>query len=103
MSIVAGVISFKAKPGRGAELAKTIAAALPDVEKEAGTPLWLVLRSNADPEIVFLVDLFQGAESRNAHMSGDAAKLIFATVPDLLAEHPSMHPADLIAVKGFAV
>lgn len=101
MSIVAGVISFKAKSGHGLELAKTISAALPHVLKEEGTPLWLLLHSNADPDTVFLVDLFQGDESRNAHMTGDAAKLIFATVPDLLAEQPSMHPSDLIAAKGF--
>ncbi|MDE1175606.1 MAG: hypothetical protein PW789_03270 [Edaphobacter sp.] len=101
MSIVAGVISFKAKPNRGSELANLIAAALPHVQEEPGTPLWLVLRSNADPETVFLVDLFQNAESRSAHMTGDAAKLIFATAPELLAEEPVMHPSDLIAAKGF--
>lgn len=99
MTTVAGIILFKAKPGQGAEVASLIAAALPAVEKESGTPLWLVLRSNADPDSVFLVDLFSGPESRDAHMSGEAAKLIFATVPPLLMSDPAIHPADLIASK----
>jgi len=49
---------------------------------------------------VFLVDLFVGAGGRDAHMKGEAAKLIFATVPRLLEGPPVVHPADLIASKG---
>ncbi len=47
MSNVAGVISFKAKPGQGEEVARLIANALPHVEQEPGTLTWLVLRSDA--------------------------------------------------------
>ncbi len=100
MGTVAGVIEFKAKAGQGGEVARLIAAALPHVQKESETPLWLVLRSNADPDSVFLVDLFVGAGGRDAHMKGEAAKLIFATVPRLLEGPPVVHPADLIASKG---
>lgn len=100
MPTVAGVIPFKAKAGQGYEVARLIAAALPHVERENGTPLWLVLQSNADPDTVFLVDLFSDAAGRDAHMSGEAAKQIFATVPPLLAEKPQIHPSDLIAQKG---
>jgi quinol monooxygenase YgiN len=100
MDAVAGVIPFKAKPGQGAEVARLIAAALPHVEAESGTPLWLVLRSNADADTVFLVDLFSGPNGRDAHMKGEAAKLIFATVPPLLEAEPVIHPADVVARKG---
>jgi quinol monooxygenase YgiN len=100
MGTVAGVIQFKAKAGQGSEVARLIAAALPHVEQERDTPLWLVLRSNADPDTVFLADLFTGAAGRDAHMQGEAAKLIFATVPPLLEGPPVIHPADLIASKG---
>jgi quinol monooxygenase YgiN len=100
MSTVAGVIAFKAKQGEGSEVARLIAAALPHVERESGTPLWVVLQSNADPDTIFLVDLFRDAADRDIHMSGEAAKQIFATVPQLLSEEPRIHPADLIAHKG---
>lgn len=100
MSDIAGVIPFKAKPGKGAEVAEALAAALPHVEKEKGTPLWLILRSEAEPDNVFLVDLFTSEDARAAHMTGDAAKLIFATVPPLLAEEPTIHPSKLITNKG---
>ncbi|MBA2125192.1 antibiotic biosynthesis monooxygenase [Hyphomicrobium methylovorum] len=100
METVAGVIPFKAKVGQGETVARLIAAALPHVENEPGTPLWLVLRSNTDPDMIFLVDLFSGTAGRDAHMTGEAAKLIFATVPPYLEAAPEIHPADVIASKG---
>jgi len=100
MSTVAGVIPFKAKSGQGEKVASLIAAALPHVENEPATPLWLVLRSAADPDLIFLVDLFSNAAGRDAHLAGEAAKLIFATVPEHLESDPVIHPADLIAAKG---
>jgi quinol monooxygenase YgiN len=62
--------------------------------------VWLVLRSNTDPDAVFLVDLFSDTGGRDAHRRGKAATLIFATVPALLAGDPAIHPADLVARKG---
>ncbi len=100
MTTVAGVISFKARPGQGNEVARHIAAALPYVEAEPGTPLWLVLRSSADADTVFLVDLFTDPAARDAHMTGEAAKLIFAVLPPLLEGNPVIHPADVIVRKG---
>jgi quinol monooxygenase YgiN len=102
MTRIAGVVVFKAKPGLGEEAAKRIAAALPAVEAEAGTTLWLVLRSNASADTIFLVDLFDSAGSLNAHMSGRAASQIFATVPELLAAEPKLHPSAVIASKPAA-
>ena len=99
MTTVAGVIIFRAKPGLGEEVANRIAAALPAVEAEKGTTLWLVLRSNANADTVFLVDLFDGAGSLNALMTGEAAKLIFANVPALLIGEPELHPSSVIAAK----
>lgn len=100
MTTVAGVISFKAKPGQGAEAARLISAALPHVQAEEGTPLWLVLRSSIEPDTVFLVDLFTDAAAREAHMTGAAATQIFATLPAQLTEDPQIHPADVVARKG---
>ena len=99
MTRVAGVVVFKAKPGLGEEAAKRIAAALPAVEAQAGTTLWLVLRSNVDADKIFLVDLFESEGSLNAHMSGSAASQIFGTVPELLATEPELHPSTVIASK----
>lgn len=65
MTRIAGVVVFKAKPGLGEEVANRIAAALPAVEAETGTTLWLVLRSNTDADTIFLVDLFDSEASLN--------------------------------------
>jgi quinol monooxygenase YgiN len=102
MTRTAGAVVFKAKPGLGEEAAKRIAATLPAVEAEAGTTLWLVLKSNADADTIFLVDLFDSEVSLNAHMSGGAAGQIFATVPELLTSEPELHPSAVIASKPAA-
>ncbi len=102
MTRVAGVVVFKARPGLGDEAAKRIAAVLPAVEAEAGTTLWLVLRSDTDTDKIFLVDLFDSQASLGAHMSGRAAGQIFATVPKLLAAEPELHPSAVIASKPAA-
>ncbi|MGK1718735.1 hypothetical protein ACR92I_26660 [Klebsiella pneumoniae] len=52
MSTTAGLISFKAREGKGAEVAERIAAALPHVNAEEGTTHWLVIRSETSPETV---------------------------------------------------
>jgi hypothetical protein len=54
---------------------------------------------NADPDMVFLVDVFADAASRDAHMAGAAAKQIMDTVPAHLREPRSSslgsrHPQD---------
>lgn len=100
MANVAGLIPFKAKPGQGDQVARLISAARPHVEKEPGTLTWLVLRSNADPDMVFLVDVFADAASRDAHMAGAAAKQIMDTVPAHLREPLEVHPSDLVIRKG---
>lgn len=100
MNTVAGVVVFKARTGQGGQVAQEIAAALPAVQAEDGTPLWLLLQSNADPDTVFLVDLFNGVSGRDAHMQGKAAALIFEKVPPLLASAPEVHPSDVIVSKG---
>lgn len=100
MGTPSGLITFKAKKGKGAVVAERIAAALPHVNAEEGTTHWLVIQSESDPDAVFLVDLFNSPQARDAHMTGDAAQQIFATVPELLAEAPHIHPAALIASKG---
>ncbi|GAB4069073.1 antibiotic biosynthesis monooxygenase [Ancylobacter sonchi] len=102
MTRIAGVVVFKAKPDLGEEVAKRIAAALPAVEAEAGTRLWLVLRSNTDTDNIFLVDLFDSEASLDAHMSGRAANQIFATVPELLVAEPELHPSAIVASKPAA-
>lgn len=99
MTRVAGVIIFQAKPGMGEETAMKIAAVQPEVEAEPGTTQWLVLRSNTNPDSIFLVDLFDSETSLNAHMAGQAASQIFATVPELLAAEPELHPSVIIAGK----
>ncbi|MEK1932486.1 MAG: antibiotic biosynthesis monooxygenase [Pararhizobium sp.] len=99
MTRIAGVVVFKAKPGLGEEVTKRIAAVLPAVEEEPGTRLWLLLRSNASADTIFLVDLFDSEGSLNSHMKGNAASQIFATVPELLAAEPELYPSAVIASK----
>lgn len=55
--------------------------------------LWRVLRSHADEDRIFLVDLFDGGQSLAAHINGDAAGLIFAPSPNGLPGTSNSIPA----------
>lgn len=100
MSKVAAVVTFKAQPGKGAEVARLVGAALPEAIKETPMPLWLVLHSEANPDIVHIVDVFADAAGRDNHLRDTTAAQIIATVPPHLAAPLDIAPMRLIAAKG---
>ncbi len=94
------MVRFKTKPDTAEQFKAILEQALEHVEAEAGTRPWLTLRSEQDPTEFYLVDLFDDEAARNAHLSGEAAKLILGTGGALLAEEPSPVPATLVAGKA---
>lgn len=100
MSRVAAVVTFKAQPGKGAEVARLVGAALPHALNEKPMPLWLVLHSETDPDIVHIVDVFDDVAGRDNHLRDQTAAQIIATVPPHLAAPLDIAPMRLIAAKG---
>lgn len=100
MTRVAAIVTFKAQPGKGAEVARLVGAALPQALNETPMPLWLVLHSETDPDIVHIVDVFVDREGRDNHLRDATAAQIIATVPPHLAAPLDIAPMQLIAAKG---
>lgn len=98
----AGIVRFTAQPGKGAEVAALVAAALPEALTETGMPVWTVLHSHQEPDVVYIIDIFRTPEDRSAHLSLQTAARIVPSISPLLALPPSVGSADLLASKGLS-
>jgi quinol monooxygenase YgiN len=97
VSNVGLVVRLVAKSGKEEELAAFLAGAEPLARAEAFTPVWFALRTGKD--VFWIVDTFANAADRQRHVDGEIAKALFAKAPDLLAEPPSIHQADVLGEK----
>lgn len=100
MTQVAAIVTFKAHPGKGPEVARLIADALPQAMNETPMLVWLVLHSETNPDIVHIVDVFVDKAGRDNHLRDATAAQIIATVPQHLAEPLDIAPMQLVAAKG---
>jgi quinol monooxygenase YgiN len=94
---VALVVKLTAKAGMEAELAEFLTGALSLANDEAGTEVWMALRS--DQSTFWIVDAFPGDAERKAHLEGPIAEALFANADRLLDAAPEVHPADVLAIK----
>jgi quinol monooxygenase YgiN len=46
-----------------------------------------------------IFDTFQNKEGRNAHVSGEVAKALFARAEELFVKAPEINPVDILAEK----
>lgn len=97
MASVALVVKLTAKSGAEEELAEFLTGAVELANQEAGTELWLALRS--DPSTFWIVDAFPGEAERQAHIDGQIAAALFANADRLLAGAPEINPAEVLAQK----
>ena len=91
------VVKIVAKENKAEEVAQFLAGALPLAENEDFTPVWFALRS--DKTTFYVFDAFASAEDRQKHLDGEIAAALLANAEALLAEPPSIVPADVLAVK----
>lgn len=91
------VVKLTAKAGMEDEVAVFLTGALELANQEAGTPIWLALRTGTD--VFWIVDAFPGDDERQAHLDGPIAAALFANADRLLAEAPEVHPSDVLAAK----
>ena len=97
MASVALVVKLTAKAGAESELAEFLAGAVDLANQEAGTEVWLALRS--DESTFWIVDAFPGADERQAHLEGEIANALFANADRLLAQAPEVNVAEVLAFK----
>ncbi len=89
---------MEAKPGKEEEVEAFLKSALPLAQAEAGTTTWYALKLG--PSTYGIFDTFADAEARDAHLSGEIAKALFAKADDLFVRPPEIDKPEILAVKA---
>ncbi len=92
------VAKLTAKDDTRDEVASFLADAVDLANQEAGTPVWLALRT--DESTSWIVDAFPGDAERQAHLDGPIASALMENADRLLASPPEINPADVLASKS---
>ena len=94
---VALLARLQAKPGREAEVAQLLTSALPLANAESATTVWFALKLG--PSTFGIFDAFADDTGRQAHLAGQIAAALMAKAPELLAQPPTIEPAEVLAAK----
>lgn len=97
MATKALVVKLTAKDDTRDEVAAFLTGAVDLANQEAGTPVWLALRT--DDSTFWVVDAFPGDAERQAHLDGPIAAALMENADRLLASPPEINPAEVLASK----
>lgn len=90
-------VHMKAKPGKEKEVEEFLKGGLAIVEREPGTIAWFAIKEGPGSYGIF--DVFENEAGREAHLTGQVAKALFAKAPDLFSEAPQVRKPDVLAAK----
>jgi quinol monooxygenase YgiN len=91
------IVRLEAKAGKEDELSAFLRGALPLVEEEPWTVVWLGVQTG--PSSFAIVDAFPDEERRRAHLAGAVAAALNETADALLARPPEIERVDVLAAK----
>lgn len=91
------VVKMIAKDDTQDEVASFLTGALELANAEAGTLIWMALRT--DDSTFWIVDAFPSDTERQAHLDGPIAAALMQNADRLLASPPEILPADVLATK----
>ena len=99
MAIDRGLLAIlEAKAGKGEELAAFLQQARELAVAEEGTVTWYAFKLGETTFGIF--DTFKDETGRNAHLSGDIAKALFAKADELLSSPPQVEKLEILASKA---
>ncbi len=88
---------LNAKPGKEDEVEKFLKSAQPLAEKETATSTWYAVKLG--PGRFGIFDTFKDEAGRNAHLTGEIAKALFAKAEDLFSDKPQVEKLEILASK----
>ena len=97
MDKLALLVILRAKPGKENAVEEFLVSARPIVLQETGTTSWYAIKLDSARYGIF--DTFPDESSRDAHLSGEVAKLLFAKASELFAEPPVVERPQILAAK----
>jgi quinol monooxygenase YgiN len=89
---------LQAKPGKEQEVEAFLKSAQPLAVKENGTTTWYAVKLG--PAKFGIFDTFKSEEGRDAHLTGEIAKALFAKAEDLFAKPPQVEKLEILAAKA---
>ena len=89
---------LQAKPGKEQVVEDFLKSALPLAEAEPGTVRWYAFKTGPDTFGIF--DTFATEDARNAHLTGEIAKALFAKADELFAKPPQVEKLEILASKA---
>ena len=97
MTKVGILVTLQARPGKEVDVEQFLSLATPLVAAEVGTTAWFAFKIG--PQAFGIFDTFNDEEGRNAHISGEVAKVLFARAEELFVTHPQVQMVDIVAEK----
>jgi quinol monooxygenase YgiN len=89
---------LRARPGKEREVEEFLVSARPLVLAETGTTSWYAVNFGDSRYGIF--DTFPDKTGRDAHLSGQVARLLFAKAEELFAEPPVVEMLEILSSKG---
>jgi quinol monooxygenase YgiN len=87
----------ESKPGKESEVEAFLKSAQPLAEREPGTTSWYAVKIG--PSTFGIFDTFPDEKGRQAHLTGEIAKALFAKAPELFSKEPEIHKISILASK----
>lgn len=79
------IIKMRAKPGNGDRLFELATIGM---EKSGSSDRYIILREDADPDVLWNIEVFRSTEAKNAYETSNLADELRDEIIDLLAEPP---------------
>jgi quinol monooxygenase YgiN len=89
---------LQARPGKEDEVEAFLKSAQPIAAQEPATTTWYALKLGSGKFGIF--DTFQNEKGRDAHLSGEIAKALFAKAEDLFSTSPQVEKIEILASKA---
>ena len=89
---------LEAKPGKEQEVEEFLKSAQPLAEREQATTAWYAVKIG--PSTFGIFDTFLDEKGRDAHLTGEIAKALFARASELFLKQPEVHKIAILAEKA---
>jgi len=88
---------LEAKAGKERDVEQFLKSAVSLAEREQQTVSWYAMKLG--PSTFGIFDTFADQKGREAHLTGDIAKALFARAEELFAKPPVIQQSEILAVK----
>jgi quinol monooxygenase YgiN len=92
------LVLLNAKPGKEKEVEEFLKSAQPLAAGEPGTSTWYAVKLG--PSKFGIFDTFKQEEGRNAHLTGEIAKALFAKAEELFSTPPQVERLEILASRA---